>query len=169
MRLWTVQSKEFVEKLKLDGKINCDIDLIPDPSYEPTYSWMGKQMKKRCILPNNKNTDYPIWAWYIFKGENKRPDLRSMEFSSCRYPAVLLEIEIPDNEILLSDEEWWNYVMTGIMSGWPDEGWERVFDLINSSDEDTPRFVQACFWELRLDQVISEKVFGKRKRLEGDC
>lgn len=34
MRLWTVQSKEFVEKLKLVGKMNCDIDLIPDPKFK---------------------------------------------------------------------------------------------------------------------------------------
>lgn len=162
MRLWTVQSMEFVEKIKLDGKINFDIDLIPEPSFEPSYYWMGSQMKKRYIFPKNNNTDYPIWAWYIFKGENKRPDLRSMEFSSYSYPSVLLEIEIPDNEILLSDEEWWNYVMTGIMNRWSDEGWERVFDVSGSGDIDSPRFVQACFWELRIDQIIREKVFGKK-------
>lgn len=35
---------------------------------------------------------------------------------------MIIEIELPDNEILLSDEELWNYVMTGIRCA---EGWHR--------------------------------------------
>lgn len=164
MRLWTVQSEEWYKKLKTDGKISCNIDMIPDLLYEPMYAWMSEQMKER-LGSDKYDADYPIWAWAIFEGKNKRPDLRKIEFSHCDYPSYFLEVEIPDDEILLSDEEDWNIVMGDILNSREEDDWNRIFRLVYE-DGTKPRFVQACFGELKLCQVVSVKVFGKHKKLK---
>lgn len=41
------------------------------------------------------------------------------------------------------------------------DDWDRIFRLVYE-DGTEPRFVQACFGELKWSQIVSVKVFGKR-------
>lgn len=158
MKLWTVQSEEWYKTLLAASEIECDASRISDVTFIPAYEWMAEQMRKR--LGDHYIAAYPIWAWAVFEGKNKRPDLRGIEFRFYKYPSVLLEIEVPDEEILLSDEEEWNVVMGDSMNGEPDDNWDRIFDISDSNGE-PKRFVQACFGRLYAKQVVSTKVFGR--------
>lgn len=159
MRLWTVQSEAWLNKLRDEGEIECKADMIPDRFYLPAYVWMSNQMKRR--LGEKYAAEYPIWAWAVFDGKNKRPNLRRMEFRSREYPSVLVEIEVPSDQVLLSDEEGWNGVMSDIFNRNDNSDWEDIF-LLRYPDGTVPKYIQACFGHLDLDQVMSIKIFGKR-------
>jgi hypothetical protein len=103
---------------------------------------------------------------------------------------VCLELELPDHEVLLSDEENWHIVLNNCFYSKADneaddenewewlhslspekqeaekrKSWEKVFGIepLNSGWSVQGRFVQATFWELRLSDVVSVRHFGKKK------
>ena len=97
--------------------------------------------------------------------------------------SVLLEIDIPDNQVLLSDEEAWHFVLSKIYynqsydaTSWDEEdkwfeslptkeknkellkSWNKIFDLSSS------RYIQATFCELKKEQVLKKwDVKGRNK------
>jgi hypothetical protein len=147
-------------------------------------------MKRRIGEPPH-GVDYPIWAWYLLDGKPAKVDLRKGEFNNYRGEHYALTIEIPDEQVLLSDEEEWHY----LLNDWflsraknepdyekaeayfdalpPDdkqrvkeESWEQIFD-IEPFENDWHRkgyFVQATFWELRKEQVVSARKFIGRQK-----
>jgi len=142
-------------------------------------------MKHRVGEPP-QGVKYPIWAWYLLDGKPAKVDLRKTEFNNYRGEHYALAVEVPDKQILLSDEENWHYVLNGWYLGeaenesdydkietWfnaipPDEqrkekkkSWERIFDVAHVENDFNRRgcFVQATFWELRKEQVISVRRF----------
>lgn len=146
-------------------------------------------MKSRVGLPPN-GVQYPFWAWALIDGVSKKPDLRRTEFNNYFGENVVLELEIPDTDVLLSDEENWHYVLNDWylhdvndendkweeVDAWFDslpsgeqgllkrKSWERIFD---KHDADNGwNFVQATFWELKTEQVKSVRRFnGRGKKL----
>ena len=183
MRLWTIQPIAFYVRLRTDGRICCDpslaCNLIQTPdAFQTAYNWMAEQLRKRVEMPPD-DVRYPIWAWYALDGKHQKPDLRRTEFRFYHGNHVCLEVEIPDSEVLLSDEEAWHIVLNDayISAGenidaeyaWfealPEdqrrrvkrESWERIFDIFNPGA--SCLFIQAVFWQLRLDQVRDVRVF----------
>jgi hypothetical protein len=141
---------------------------------------------KLCVGLPPQGVQYPIWAWALIDGVSKKPDLRRCEFNNYVGENVVLELEIPDSDLLLSDEVSWHYVLNNWYmhdvkdddgeweknDAWFEslpadrkesvmrESWERIFD---SEDTDNDWiFVQATFWELRLEQVKSVRLFTGR-------
>jgi hypothetical protein len=106
----------------------------------------------------------------------------------------VIELEIPDTDVLLSDEENWHYVLNDWYlhdvndeegkweetKAWFDQlpsevkdalkckSWERIFD---KDDKDNSwDFVQATFWELNIKQVKSVRRFtGRGKEADHNC
>lgn len=156
------------------------------------YSWLVSQMKKRIGLPP-EGVSYPVWAWYKWKYTKRRPDLRSIRWYWGQKGAKFyrLEIDIPDDKVLLSDFDGWAWQVLNI---WlfsdteeedkeieefyetlsPDEqkeyklkNWERVFDISPLDNGWTRRgeSIQATFWELRKEHILKVTAFrtgGKR-------
>jgi hypothetical protein len=147
-------------------------------------------MKQRVGEPPNGVT-YPIWAWYILDGKPAKVDLRKTEFNNYHRENYAFTIDVPDEQVLLSDEENWHYVLNdwffnGAASeadynsgeAWFDtlppneqrevkrKSWERIFDVTPFENEwhRNGRFVQAVFWELRKEQVVSVKRFIGRQK-----
>jgi hypothetical protein len=54
---------------------------------------------------------YPFWAWHTIEWKHQKPDLRRTEFRAYRGNQVCLELEIPDNMVLLSNEDMWHIVL----------------------------------------------------------
>jgi len=195
MKLWTVQPLRFYEELQTRGVLHCDPSSdgfwgAKFPEYEAAYDWLVEQMKLR-VGPPPAGVQYPLWAWALIGGKSKQPAHRSVAFNDNYLDdCVILELEIANDDILLSDEENWGFVMLNRYmhdvcdsegrweenAAWfnnlpPDEqervkrkSWEKIFD------EDDPdnewKSVQACFWELRLDQVKDiRRFFGFGTRL----
>jgi hypothetical protein len=184
-----MQDKAAYDELCQKGVLRCKPELsemITDPVTKPAYDWLVKQMKTRIGTPS-EGVEYPIWAWYIHYGENKKLDLRKCDFRGYVGEYYIIEAEIDDCDILLSDEEMWHLVLNNgyfaINAGltedtiefdeddaWfdslpPEEqlpfkikSWEKVFDKSCCPWE----FVQATFWELRKEQDISVRYFKGR-------
>ena len=124
-----------------------------------SYLWLANQMDKR-IGGRPHHTAVPFWGWYQFRDANhKKPDLRVRCHLDAGTKGVRMELEIPDNEVVLSDFDIWcqilnkDYIPTsekdydnfyemtdkwGLygFKHWPktyqkraEKSWQRVFDM----------------------------------------
>lgn len=115
MIVWTIQPLDIYKKLIERKILYCDSKqdgfwgLISE-EFQAAYDWLTGQMRLRISLPP-KGVQYPFWAWALIDGAIKKPDLRRTEFNNYSGENVVLELEIPDKKILLSDEENWHYVL----------------------------------------------------------
>lgn len=192
MRLWTIQPYCVYELLQKDGIYRCNSDLSPlldDSLFINAYEWISKQMKK--IIGNPPVlTKYPVWAWYLIESENKRPDMRKCGFKVFE-KSVLLEIEIPDDSVLLTDFNNWHIILNDgikykanseylsyeeweLESQKEDEYYDSLSNeekisykekswetIICSEDTHLAEYVQATFWELKKSQI--KKVWFLKK------
>ena len=193
MRLWTIQPQEIYEILKQDGVFHCDPSrstCLTEMNFGHAYDWMCEQMYQKIGNPPEGVTS-PIWAWHTLDWKHQKPYLRRTEF--CHEPenSVCLEVEIPDAQVLLSDEERWhsvlgNWYLTNTTNetdyrqaeAWFDslspeeqqearqQSWQHIFEITPFENEWDRRgcYIQATFWELRLEQIISVRYFKGRWR-----
>ena len=114
MRLWTLHSEDVYTSLMEKGIYRCDpalsecIEMAPK-NFTNAYDWMNRQMERK-VGPAPDGVIYPVWAWYIMGGRHRRPDFRWREMYFC-LPMVCMEIEVPDEQVLLSDEDLWHIVL----------------------------------------------------------
>jgi hypothetical protein len=132
---WTIQSIEKWNKAKELGCLEGDKEFVDEEFFKPYYNWMMEQMKLR--LPNY-NGEYPIWLW------TEKPDLRQRHMNKGE-KGVLLEVNINENNVLLSDFMIWNAVLNdaflyidekekkdyeeGKSLITKEQSWERIFDF----------------------------------------
>ena len=168
MRLWTVQRPEVYETLKAKGVYHCDHNILlakrdPDAYNDITdaYAWMAKQMLHRIGNPPS-GVVFPIWAWHTWDCQHKRPDMRRLGFNCFLFGGdkVLMEIEIPDEQVLLSDKVLWDYVLCKDYCGDHDvelsedkfdEAWEKQNNWLNSLTEAQRTEVIEKSWEKVFD------------------
>lgn len=189
MRLWTIQPKKLYEKLETEKVVHCDPAQsvwVTECGFSPAYDWLAEQMKIRVGPPPN-GAIYPFWAWHTIEWRHRKPDLRRTEFRAHEGKQVCIEIEIPDNMVLLSNEDSWHIVLNNAYYGdyadeqemkkddaWFDnlppteqaavkiKSWEKIFNVsppYESAWECRGKYVQATFWEMRLDQVVAIRNF----------
>jgi hypothetical protein len=192
MRLWTVQPAEVWEILKEQGYFICEPEksdyLSTEWGFKKSYDWLVSQMDMR-IGKRPKGVSYPIWAWHTRDWQHKKPDLRNIGLGNKGEKSVCIEIEIPDNEVLLHDYDAWHYVLNnwwydGSFSerdwekkhNWFDKlsneekeiltkkSWERIFDVSPFKNDwfQKGRYIQATFWVLYLKDVKNVRYFIAR-------
>jgi len=192
MKLWTIQPFTLYEKLMQTGTLQCDPENVDFWGFEfdnfrSAYDWIVEQMKIRIGQPP-EGVQYPFWAWALVDGKNRKPDLRRTIFNNYIGEYVLIELEIPESDILLSDEENWYYVLNNWYlhdvnceeEDWEESrkwfyslpsdeqqsmkisSWEQIFD--KDSPENDWKYVQATFWELKAEQVKGIQRMAVRKR-----
>ncbi|GHU77445.1 hypothetical protein AGMMS49992_25300 [Clostridia bacterium] len=187
LRLWTIQDKAAYDDFLNKGVLQCHPSLamwLNEESFKRSYDWLVTQMCKRIDSPP-EGVSYPIWAWYLIHGQNVKPDLRRYEFRNYVGENYIIEAEIPDSEVLLSDEEMWHIVLNnGYFSVYEREAewsadydwfdslpleeqssvklssWERIFDQTYCPW----MHVQASFWSLRKENVVSVRRFLGRQQ-----
>lgn len=182
MKLWTVQPYCIYELIQKEGIYRCNLkksEHIELDGFVDAYEWISNQMKKKIGNPPNE-VEYPVWAWYLYEGKNKRPDMR-LSGLKVTEKSVLLEIEVPDNEVLLTNFDGWHFILNddyfiNYYNVTSDEEWEREMDKedafydslseeekkvykrnsweqIICSPETSISYVQATFWELKASQI----------------
>lgn len=193
MILWTIQPARLYSQIMKDGYYHFDEkkDINHDAckyEYPEAYDWLAAEMIKRVGEPH-VGVKYPVWAWYIHDSKRKKPDLRKAEYGKKGQKMVCLEIDIPDNEVVLSDEEDWIFVMSNWYlsdtyceedlnkdNSWfeslPEDkkhkamvdSWQNIFEITPFENEFTAkgRFVQATFWELKAEQIRKVQFFTAR-------
>ena len=182
MLLWTAHTMDAYNTLTNTGLYHCDESKIIDFEWwKPAYDWIAQKMKEQIGNPP-EGVNYPVWLWYRWRGKNKKPDLRARRsFGEKGTKLMLIEVEIPDNRIVLSDFDNWHSVLNKSYSysqttnekefeethEWlqslPEEqrkleiqkSWESIFD-ISIWDNDFSRngiWVQATVWEIRKEYI----------------
>lgn len=179
MKLWTIQPIEVWKELETTGRFICNIDKSEFVSNAPiihnAYDWLVAQMEKR-VSPRPKDVTYPVWAWYLLNGANKKPDFRTNMF---RYEAkvhnVCIELAMDETDVLLSCYEAWHNVLNGwfFNNETNDEEWEKKdewFESLRGKEREEVKlaswnnifvldepYVQATFWELKMENVRNVK------------
>lgn len=201
MRIWTIQSDEVYRSL-IEGKI-----IYSEPSksswiqlsyeekqeykdiwtFQDSYDWIVEQMQNRNIHKPEK-ASYPWWGWYRYNGKHKKPDLRTIGLGEKGAYAWCIELDLPDNEVLISKHDDWHNVLnncaiwyTRLPDNVSDEDFSKAYDKHEeyiktlTSDErerykretwntifdiaDKDDYLQCTFWELRLKDVVEAKRF----------
>jgi len=195
MRLVTIQDKAAYDDLCVKGVLRCNPNLaewLHKKEFRSSYDWLIEQMKQRIGEPPD-GVSYPIWAWYLIDGKPAKVDLRRTEFNNYKGEHYALTIEVPDDIVLLSDEENWHYVLNNWFLGlaindteydreqaWLEslpkneqqyekqKSWKRIFDIspLNTDWHRRGFYVQATFWELRKEQIVSVRQFFGRQNLK---
>lgn len=185
MKLWTVQTEEVYEQLLKNGSLRAEIsksDCLEGGNckeFIDAYKWMIEQMKEKGYTkPDGYET--PWWAWYRLNGENKiTSEIENLCAPGKKFK--LLELEVPDKYVLLSDYDAWHYVLN---KWWYDdstceeeweknrdwfdtlpyiererlekESWQKIFDIGIRKSEWTSNglYVQAVFWELKAGYIV---------------
>lgn len=112
MKLWTIQPYNVYETINSTGVYRCNPNLsslLEEDSFVNAYNWLSKEMKKQIGNPP-ADIKFPVWAWYCVEGKNRRPDMRTMGMRVFE-ESVIMEIEIQDNKVLLSDFDHWHSVL----------------------------------------------------------
>ena len=204
MYLWSIQEEAVWQEIQKTGIYHCDpyrsemlkpmedelIGKKLEPQFEAAYEWLAEQMEKR-VGPRPEDVRFPVWAWYMFDGKRKS-DLRKERWMGKGGEHMLcLELEVPDDQVLLSDYEEWHAVLnrwtiTDTEEEWNryndflekadastadafyKENWERVFDITPFENDwkRRGRDIQATFWELKREYVKKARPFviGMRKK-----
>jgi len=158
MRIWFIQSREAWEHLNKAGFLESNRH-HSENSWPHAYDWMRDQLAKRVGEPVRSDA-MPLWGWYQWCNVSKRPDLRLLRHHwGPEGNHVMIECELPDGEVLLSDHDAWHITLNDSYlplnvdddqqfgeklrrAGWqagspkPDhllpeiqKSWERIFDL----------------------------------------
>lgn len=194
MILWTIQPEEVYTNIIEKGLYRCDIDRSIMGSWRKQYDWLVLQMKKRIGLPP-EGVSYPVWARHTWEGVRKKPDLRRERwcngFKGDRIACI--EIDIPDDQVLLSDFDTWSIILVDglyLMTEEEDkvieaeyselsedekwkyksQNWENVFDIEPFKNEWMIKgeSIQATFWELKAEQIRKVRFFTCASTL-GKC
>ena len=170
IRLVTIQPYEVLDILNRRGRFVCDIRKSTNSSYDEysfrdAYDWLSSQMAERLGQPP-AGVKYPIWAWY-------RNDDDFSDWGEAGRKYAIITLEIDPWRVVLSDYDDWNAVIghypiihtaseADFDAEWErymnagtreiERSWKRVF----RSDGD---YVQATFWELFKEDVVSVRTF----------
>ena len=179
MILWTLQSQEVYEQIQKIGVYHCDFTKSYMKDWQEQYDWLVREMRKRIGDPP-EDVSYPVWAWYMWEGDRKKPDLRGGRWEKVRKVERLayMEIDISEDRFVLSEFDSWSIILLhGLLSDSEEEdsrleneynslseedrtkyrniNWERAFDLTFVDNDWVHRgdSIQATFWELRKEDI----------------
>lgn len=172
MRLWTIQGIEIYKQIKSNGYAYCSNPSWGDePCFMYAYRWMAQQMRQRIGEPPIKEIEYPIWAWYQYDSSKKRKPPRS----TVNVPEGLsayMEIEMPDNDVLLSDFDSWS----SVLNQGPIDDWKRIYKTIDALEKEEGRYLQygdypqnirdriEKSWETIFDLNRRDDIVGKKHK-----
>lgn len=116
-RMWTIQPRIVYDIVKEKGFFNSNPRYsentnsgiyVIDKDFRKAYDFLISKLKDELLLNNPYNAVTPIWAYYTFEGKNIRPNSRIFK---ARKPYVVLELLVPDNEVVLIDSNNWTIVL----------------------------------------------------------
>lgn len=109
MQLWMIAQEALWTRLQAEGELLCNPARIP-PDYDPAYSWLRQACARRM---NHYMGHHLWWAWVRWLPGRPRPDLRSRRFHwfAPGTPAVRLELDVPDEQVLCTNYNLWEEVL----------------------------------------------------------
>ena len=118
---------------------------------------------------------YPFWGWYRYSSLMVKPDLRQGGHAPRGTSCICVELELPEDSVLLSNFDSWGCILSGYPV-LPEEEWDRYYDefkalppeeqqkvklqtweKIFSEFDDSP--IQGVFWKLEMANVRNARFF----------
>lgn len=179
MILWTIQPLSVWEQINQSGVYTCDSNRFSMPEFSEHYTWLADRMAKK-IGPPPVGVRFPVWAWYMQKGKRSKPDLRRerWNYGPGDENYTCIELDIPDEEVVLSDFDLWSLVLLNAFISDSDEdnaeiercyeflpskkkleykhkNWEQIFEIKHVQNNWITRgeWIQATFWQLKKESV----------------
>ena len=149
------------------------IDYVGD-QFKVAYQWICGQMEKRKIHLNGKP---PIWAWKQWNATQIMPDLRARAHLMPGAEGVRIELDVPDDLVLLSDFGTWHAVLNNHFLSYTEKehdkkhsqkqiekSWERVFEFGKGDPEwvGDGDSIQATIPKIQKDWIKKVKHFRAR-------
>lgn len=153
MKLWTMQPVEVYDELMENGVFICDPSKVCEPSFLDRYGWMNEQLNKKD--PKPENVDFPIWAWFRYNCREKKPDLRNSCYGTRGDKMVCMELDVPDEKVLLSDFDLWHYPLNDwwldnamFKDTFSEEEYDENHKWFNSLSKDEQQVVKEKSWHV---------------------
>lgn len=156
MKLWTIQGIAIYEMLQFNGIAYCTKpNWENDPVFIRAYHWMAEQMRQRIGEPPVAGIMFPMWAWYQYNSaKNKKPPRSPHDISEG--VSAYMEIEIPNNEVLLSDFIAWH----SPLNEGPLNDWKRIFKETDRLDKEAGRLLSFDEYPLKIQKDIEKSWEG---------
>lgn len=114
MKVYTIQTIGFYEELLRDGVAYCNRESHWCRECRFQYDWMVEQMRKRIGEPPIPEIKYPVWVWQQYNSKkDSKPRMSPKEILKGENEAVMLELDVPDDAVLLSDLDLWISPLNG--------------------------------------------------------
>ena len=110
MVIWSILTRQAWEELQRRGRLRAT-SCHAEENYMAAYVWMARQMERRLTTPRPSKKSLPVWAWWQWWGDRRRPDLRASGHLPKGVGGVRVECRVADDRVLLSDFELWHYVL----------------------------------------------------------
>ena len=110
MVIWSNLTCQAWEELQQRGRLRAS-RRHTDKDFLESYLWMALQMERRLQTPRPPKGSMPIWAWWQWWGDRRRPDLRASGHLPKGTSGVRVELKVQKDRVLLSDFELWHYVL----------------------------------------------------------
>jgi len=154
MIIWSIHELSFFNQLEKNKVIYPNKKKLTwKNEFLDSYYWLANQMEKK-IDGRPHPTALPFWGWYQWKDEQtKCPDLRVRSHLQAGKRGVRLELEIPDDDVVLSDFMLW----CDVLNRW------YIADNLRDQNRffsDTERMGMYDSWSKRL-QTKAEKSWQK--------
>lgn len=172
---WIVIEAAAWKQLQQAGELNCPAAFAtPDEEFVVAYAWMRAEMAAAGVFPPGPGLT-PWWVWVQRSPGHPAPYLEDLAGLT---DPVVLQLELPAEELVLSCFEAWHAVLNRwylhtspadeaafdamLQAGDPaaaeslQASWRHVFDLghlYGVPEAPETRLVQGCIWQLRLEQV----------------
>lgn len=183
MKLFTLQPPNVWNTLEHQGVFHAlkskSENLKDLKTFGYAYEYMTDIMLLKGIekpLRYNFSINTPIWAWFLHNGKNF-VDLR-METRVNPKGSVCIELDVPDEKVLLSGYEIWHMPLNNAYI--PDDFWDETTELDDEEHSQQEienswikcfepeflkheKYIQATFFEMRLNWVKDVRFFGSKK------
>ena len=108
---------------------------------------------KRCIGEPPGGVFYPIWAWHSLDNKPVKVDLRRSEFNNYCGDHYILTIDVPYEQVLLSDEESWHFVLNNwfLSDAKSEKDFDKAEAWFDSLSLNEQRQVKEKSWESIFD------------------
>lgn len=183
MKLWTIQTHGWLQDLMTKKEKFASYTRV-DHDWKFHYQWMAKQMADRIGTDPQK---CPTFAWYKYDEKHRKPDLRCSWHLPTGTPGIRVELELDEEQVLLSQFEMWNWVLN--QSYIPEnesdhikhekiclfgkitnkkvvDSWNRIFDLHFGDwrfwGKRSERAIQACIGSVSIENVHKIDFFTAR-------
>lgn len=184
MIIRSVQKREVLDSVMSTGVAYCtDVRTMADdpdfPLFSVAYRWMSEQMERRIPSGKPERAQSPFWGWAQYGNSRKVYRMDQKQYSPEEY--VLLTLDIPEDQLLLSDFDLWHYPLNGCACtdsrelrkcqgqdflSLPEDlrnaimkSWERIFDLRTQDRfqrrKRRNRYIQATFWQIRREWIAN--------------